>query len=183
MSPLLLIERLVMESLSRGEKDIKAIAEDTNLKEEVVENILKNLHQNQLIKPTSKGNYGLDFKSLSTEVHNINSPACVNWEVKELLIALANSYFLTPPHRHKISYQGMSLNYYSSPILRVKKVWLTKDEDIIYNSLLNRLDFLFREVSSSQKKRAKEKKSAEQKIIFWGHSQYDKLVDTILAEV
>ena len=152
----LLIERIVIESISKGSTSYEEILKDTELDRRFLVNILDALTEAGVLK-RSENRFLLD-RNLLKEYSQKES---LQNEVKELFISWVNRYF-----QEEIK----------ETCLKMQKVYLTPSEEVIYNELLRKLGDFVSGVKKSSKEHAH--KISKQKVIFWGHSQYSSLVDS-----
>ena len=165
---LMLVERIVIESISRKEKNIYELVNDTNLDQEILLNIIPNLLMRNLIN-YHRGIYSIDKESSMKWLETINQKNNIKEEVKELFTSLVNEYFVQ--------------NKITSSQLKVQKVWLTSDEEMILKSHLATIESFFREVKNDRKINPIREKTFEQKVLIWGFSNYSDLVHGVLKAV
>ncbi len=169
---LLMIERIVIESLSKKEKNIQELEIDTNLSHSLLLNILPNLLMRNMIRYL-RGTYSIDKESALKWLSEVNSKENIKEEVKELFTSLVNQYFKKDLDKQK------SLG----PQLKMQKMWLTRDEDILLKSHMAGLESFFTSVKQARTQNPQREKTCEQRIVIWGLSQYSDLVDGALRAV
>jgi hypothetical protein len=169
---LLIIERIIIESISKKEKNLQEIMSDTNLNHSLLLNVLPNLLMKNMIRYT-RGIYSIEKENCVKWLSDINRKDNVKEEAKELFVSLVNQYF------------KKDLEKTPSPLpqLKIQKVWLTRDEEMILNSHLAGLDSFFNGVKASRRVKPEKEKTYEQKVVIWGHSQYSDLVEGVLEAV
>jgi hypothetical protein len=69
------------------------------------------------------------------------------------------------------------------PQLKIQKVWLTRDEEVILRSHMATLESFFTGVKASRRVKPQKEKTSEQRVVIWGFSQYSDLVDGVLKAV
>jgi hypothetical protein len=168
---LLIIERMIIESLSRKEKNIFELSSDTTIDQSLLLNVLPNLLMKNHIKYL-RGIYSIDKESSLLWSTNINLKENVKEETKEIFLSLVNQF-----------YQKEVKELGSMPQLKLQKMWLTHQEEVVLRSHLNGLESFFHSVKESRKKFPMKEKTAEQKIIFWGCTNYSDLVSGVLEAV
>lgn len=169
---LLIIERIIVESLSKKERNLQEIIMDTNLDHSLLLSILPNLIMKNMVRYT-KGIYSLEKENCFQWLNEINHTDNVKEEAKELFISLVNQYF-TKSNERRTSID---------PQLKIQKVWLTRDEEVILRSHMAGLESFFKAVKDSRKVKPEKEKTCEQRVVIWGLSQYSDLVDGVLQAV
>lgn len=169
---LLIIERIIVESLSKKERNLQEIIMDTNLDHTLLLSVLPNLIMKNMVRYT-KGIYSLEKENCFQWLNEINHADNVKEEAKELFISLVNQYF-TKSNERKSS---------TEPQLKIQKVWLTRDEEVILRSHMAGLESFFTQVKASRKVRPQREKTCEQRVVIWGLSQYSDLVEGVLQAV
>ena len=169
---LLIIERIVIESLSKKERNLEELMLDTGLEHSLLLNILPNLLMNNMII-YQRGIYSIEKEKCFQWLSEINSKDHVKEEAKELFISLVNQYFKKENAPVK-SFE---------PQLKIQKMWLTPEEDKILRSHMTSLDQFFIGLKNSRLKRPVREKTCDQRVVFWGISQYSDLVEGVLKAV
>ena len=159
---LLVVERMVLESLVKGEKNIQDLGDDTNLSQNLLSGIASTLVMRGIIR-FKRGKYSLNLEEKGW-VSEINAEECVKEEVKELFISLVNHYYAD---REKIQ-AG----------LKVQKVYMSESDEKIFNSLLYNLESFVKSLRENKKCAGK---TCEQKVVMWGHSTYEGLLGSMLG--
>lgn len=170
---LLIIERIIVESLSKKERNLQEIILDTNLEHSLLLNVLPNLLMKNMIRYT-RGTYSIEKENCFQWLNKINQADNVKEEAKELFISLVNQYF-----KKDLAKKELALE----PQLKVQKVWLTKDEEMVLRSHMASLDGFFNGVKASRKVKPEREKTCEQRVVIWGLSQYSDLVEGVLEAV
>lgn len=169
---LLIIERIIIESLSKKERNLQEIIHDTNLEHSLLLNILPNLLMKNMVR-YNRGTYSIEKENCFKWLSEINKDDHIKEEAKELFISLVNQYFK----------KDVTKSSSEEPQLKIQKVWLTKDEELILRSHMASLDGFFNGVKASRRIRPEREKTCEQRVVIWGHSQYSDLVDGVLEAV
>jgi hypothetical protein len=104
--------------------------------------------------------------------NTINKKINLKEEVKELFASIVNDYFN----------ESISQNEKNSE-LKIQKVWLDKNEELILKNHLNSLDNFLKTIKQNHEKKSMKPKTFEQKILIWGVSNYSQLIDGILTAV
>lgn len=169
---LLIIERIIVESLSKKERNLQEIIHDTNLDHALLLNILPNLLMKNMIRYT-RGTYSIEKENCFQWLNEINKNDNVKEEAKELFISLVNQYF-------KKDFKKLPA---MKPQLKIQKVWLTRDEELVLRSHMASLDGFFSGVKASRRVKPEREKTCEQRVVIWGLSQYSDLVDGVLEAV
>ena len=169
---LLMIERIVIESLSKKEKNIQEIEIDTNLVHGLLLNILPNLLMRNMIK-YKNGTYSLDKEHCFVWLSEANKKENVKEEAKEIFTALVNQYFK----------KEASMPAQSGAQLKIQKMWLTRDEEFILKSHMATLESFFSSVKEARKHHPQREKTCEQRVVIWGTTHYSDLVEGVLQAV
>lgn len=169
---LLIIERIIVESLSKKERNLQEIIHDTNLDHSLLLNILPNLLMKNMIRYT-RGTYSIEKENCFQWLNEINKRDNVKEEAKELFISLVNQYFK----------KDFDKKPAVEPQLKIQKVWLTRDEELVLHSHMASLDGFFTGVKASRRVKPEREKTCEQRVVIWGLSQYSDLVDGVLEAV
>jgi hypothetical protein len=167
---LLIIERIIVESLSKKERNLQEIIQDTNLDHSLLLNVLPNLLMKNIVS-YRRGTYFIDKENCFSWLSEVNKGDNVKEEVKDLFISLVNQYF----QKEK--------NHAVTPQLKIQKAWLTRDEEVILRSHMAGLESFFNGVKASRKMKPEREKTCEQRVVIWGLSQYSDLVDGVLQAV
>ena len=170
---LLIIERIIIESLAKKEKNLYELKLDTNLDHSLLLNILPNLMMKNMIR-YQQGIYTLQRENCFEWLNQVNQVDNVKEEAKELFISLVNQYF-----QKDLSKKNEEL----SPQFKIQKMWLTHDEEILLQSHMANLDGFFHSIKKSRQMKPQKEKTCEQRVVFWGLSKYSDLVDGVLAAV
>lgn len=169
---LLIIERIIIESLSKKERNLQEIINDTNLDHALLLNVLPILLMKNMIRYT-RGTYSIEKENCFQWLNEINKSDYVKEEAKELFISLVNQYFRKDVEKKPaIDTQ-----------LKIQKVWLTRDEELVLRSHMASLDGFFTGVKASRRVKPEREKTCEQRVVIWGLSQYSDLVDGVLKAV
>lgn len=163
---LLVVERMILESIGNGEKSAIAISEDTGLNHGIVLNSLQNLLLCNLVN-FSTGHYTIDHDEWVKQKEKINSSENVKLEMRTLFTSMVNRYFKKD----------------GSTKIRYRKIYLNADEETTYNQLLKNLDQFMVE---SQKRRVVGRlpaKLGRQKVVIFGETEYSGVVNDIIRAV
>lgn len=169
---LLIVERIVVESLSKKEKNLKELEIDTNLEHGLLLNIIPNLMMQNIVL-YNKGIYSLEKEQSFLWLKSVNDKENIKEEVKELFVSLVNQYFK----------KDLAENKAQTPHLKVQKMWLTRDEEIILKSHMATLEGFFQGIKDARLKNPIKGKTCEERVVIWGFSQYSDLVEGILKAV
>lgn len=158
-----MVERLILESLSRSEKNLHDLFQDTSLSYGLLNNILSKLMFSEMIVYKS-GKYSLHPEapqkiSLSSE--------SLQAEIKELFVTLVNQHY----------------DDKEKGVIKVQKVWMDESEEKIFQSYLINLEKFLEGLKTNSRKAKKAQSTKEQKVVVWGHSEYTNLVGQTLKAV
>lgn len=169
---LLMIERIVIESLSKKEKNIQEIEIDTNLAHGLLLNILPNLLMRNMIR-YKNGVYSIDKEQCFSWLSQVNKRENVKEEAKEIFTSLVNQYFKKDPQ----------LSPQMGAQLKIQKMWLTRDEEMILKSHMATLEGFFNSVKEARKYHPQREKTCEQRVVIWGSTHYSDLVEGVLQAI
>jgi hypothetical protein len=160
---LLIVERIVLESLSKRSKNIREVCHDTGLTTGLVGNIMTLLVQRGFLRYVEGRYCVVDRENWST------SPQ-IHEEVKEIFVAMVNRYFVkekTP-----------------AASLAVRKVYMNPLEEKVYEDLVAKMNqFLSQLEENHARSEINRYKTSEQKVIVWGKAPYSELVEEVLKAV
>jgi len=171
MNGLIIIERIVLESIARKEKNIEQILDDTFLPFVIVQNALTFLMIKNIIT-YKKGIYFVNEDNKSLWLKKINSRENIKEEIKELCTGIVNQYFD----------QGVKKDD-DVVDLNLRKIWLTPGEEKIFNSYLINLNTFIKNIEEDRLLHPVDEKTGEKKVVFWGCSKYSSLANNILKAV
>lgn len=171
---LLIIERIIVESLSKKERNLQEIILDTNLEHALLLNVLPNLIMKNMVRYT-RGTYSIDKENCFQWLNEVNKDDHVKEEAKELFISLVNQYFM----KSKLNNKKATIE----PQLKIQKVWLTREEEVLLRSHMAGLESFFTGIKASRRLKPEREKTYEQRVVIWGLSQYSDLVDGVLRAV
>lgn len=168
MSGILIIERIVLESLEKRSKGLKELHEDTKLDQNLVKNILNHLINRGIVKMES-GLFRIDRQNSDNWLHLVNDKKAVRLELKELFSSLVNNYFNEEMEK--------------KTQLKMKKVFLTKKEQETLNTKFKEIDSFLAQIATDRQRRPLREVTADKQVLIWGHSPYKDLVDEQLEAV
>lgn len=170
MSSLLVVERMVIESLGNSKKaqKIKDLSEDTGLSEGLIRSIVFHL-TNKGITIAQQGQVSLNWQRKDEWIPMIKNQEGIKTEIKELFSALVNHNFSEHQEEHK-----------NERKIHLKKAWLSEYEHSLVQTKLRELDEFLDKISRQKKTNSKIK---EQKVFIWGMSGYQTLVNELLHAV
>lgn len=161
---LFIIERLILESISKGNNHLEALLQDTKQDIRVVSNTL-DFFEEHLVLDKKGAFYYVNDDMMKDWLKTINSSWAVCSEVQELLGTLVKDYF---------SKKGQDSS------LKMQKVHMTKSEEKIFKNHIEGLEKFIKDVNINRKFDSISCKTSEQKVVFWGSSNYGNLVDCSL---
>ena len=157
MRELLLVERGVLEAISKGATKVVEIMNEVNIEFNLTLTILARLRSRGIIT-LSDGHYVVAKNELAWK--KVNNE--VEYEIKEVSENIIDCYF-KDGERNK---------------LKLQKVYMSSRDEKIFNSMLNNIEIFLRDLQKENSK--KKNRITEQKVIFWGVSQYDDLIKSSL---
>ena len=165
MSHLITLERMVIESLSKECKAIYDLSVDTGLSEIVLLNILPNLVMSSILT-YKNGTYALNIEKKDQWLPVLKDTKGVKAEVLDLLSSLVNDHFSDKS---------------SNSNLRLQKIYVSDKDEQVLDILIQNIDNFVAELRAKNGNRGDLLKN--KKIIFWGQSTYQNLINGILQSV
>ena len=159
MKYLILLERVVLESLGMSPKTVYEVRHDTGIDDYIVINILNNLVTKGLVDLVDE-TYKINFDNFNSFNLGYSAEPKSN-EVSELLGTAVTGYFKKRKDTH----------------LNLKKVHMTPREKNIYNSMLMNLNNFLKELEKNKNRNTIQ----TQTVVFWGDTSYKSLIDSFLA--
>lgn len=160
------IERYLLETLSKGVKSFSQLNEETKVDYALLNNILSKLMMENIVSYRT-GRYFLNPETQELWLPLINSSESLTEEIKELFSTLVSDYF---SNEENVS-------------LKVQKLSMTEHEEKIFNSYLINLEKFIEDVKKERKKNPFQGKLKEQKVVVWGCADYGRLVQNTLKAV
>lgn len=159
----LIVERIVVEALERKGLLLKELHEQTGLKESLLKAICRNLIDQGVISYKS-GFYELDWANKENWLPRLQCREGTKAEIKELFSSLVNVIFESNP----------------AASLKMKKVWLEPEEQEVLNIKLREIDLFLDNVKQKRGTRPVREVTKGKQVLFYGHSPYEELVDSLL---
>ena len=156
-----MIERIVMESLSEGGKNEHQLHLDTKLDFELIHNILSDFETEALVEKKD----GFYFLKMD-KVRQIIDETGIKREVKELFVSWVNRFFVEEKQKNTC--------------LKVKKVAMNDAEELLYNEHLAKLNTFLENIKKASKREKRNATTANKKVVFWGHGEYQGLIESSL---
>ena len=162
---LLFLERVILEALERGKRELLKIADDCNIQKVVIENTINKFSKKELIIK-DKDKFQLNLKNQQDFLNEIKKKKNIKEELNELM-----SYFL-----NLFISDGNNIKF------GLKKVWISHDDEKIIDFHLSQIDELLKriEVSNLSLKNSYDKKIIMKKVMFWGYCDYKYLIKEAL---
>ena len=162
MKGLLVVERMVLESIGKNRKKISIISKDTNLTEMFVRTIISNLKDYGLVT-YRKGEFSLSKRT--SGLCMVNKSKNLKNEVKDLFCSLVDNHYCTEENEQ---------------MLKMQKIWLTDLEYKILVSMMDNMDNYIKNIRKDRLLNPEDEILAEQRIIFWGADTYTNLINRTL---
>lgn len=162
MKGLLVVERMVLESIAKKRKTVSIISKDTKLTEMFVRTIISNLKDYGLIT-YKKGQFTLSGRT--TGLCTVNESQNIKHEVKDLFSSLVDNHYCTEE---------------SGQMLKMQKIWLTDLEYKILMSMMTNMENYIKSIRKDRLLNPEEEVLAEQRILFWGADTYSNLINRTL---
>jgi predicted transcriptional regulator len=169
MSGVLVIERIVLESLEKRGKELFELVKDTKLDQNLLKNVLSHLINKGIIKRQDKGVFVLNNETKSRWLSEINNRSSVGHELKELFSSLVNNFFKEEVKKRTN--------------LNMKKVYLTSKERDALDQKFKEIDQFLAQIAIERQRLPLKEITADKQVLFWGRSIYKDLVDEQLEAV
>jgi hypothetical protein len=150
------LERLILESLSRKEKDLSSLEDDTKLDQLILSNILQSLAAKNLVI-LERRKYYLNQALSNLMIKELKDNQSVMAEVNQVIKVCMNNM----------------LNH-NEGLFKYKKVYMDKSEEKLFNALLIQMETFIDGLSRNKGK------THEQKVIFWGSDTYENITHQLL---
>lgn len=161
---LLLVERMILESLQSGPRTSEELVKDTGLKKNLLMSLLSNLFNDYIV--VQKGHlFDLNYENKKDWIHRVNSKESVKGEVKELFLSMINQHF------EELEYKSCGL--------KMKKIYVSESDEKILHAHFNNLQE-FVENLEKYPTDMKDVPTHSKKVIFWGQSDYGALIENSL---
>lgn len=154
---LLLTERIVIESISKGPLSLDKIADDTGVEIEVINSIVPELLMKNILV-YKQGLYSLNMENKESWIFEINKFSNKKKEIKDILNASINLLE-------------------TKESLKLQKVFLTPFEEKLLKIELKKVEKFIENIRCEQVKIKNKRKTKDMKVIYWGCSDYSDLVE------
>lgn len=161
---MLLLERIIVESIKKEGSFITDITVDTKLDHSLVLILLTRLQKKGLIQK-NHGRYSIVSSNSSWQREHEDSQLC--GELQELTEKMVTNYFHTK----------------KKETLKLQKVYMTKSEEKIFDSLLDSLESFIKGLQKEQAGKILKDTLSEKKVIFWAYTDYKNLIGQTLRSV
>lgn len=146
-----LLDRMVINSVSKKNKDIKSISNDTNLNSDIIKIVLEDLLVKNIFSLKS-GEYSINKNLNSDQIKDINSKDSI--DIEKIQIA-----------RSSLKNEGG---------FNLEKFALTNKDKVIFEGMLKNIKMF---IDNSKIKDALTK---EENLFFWGQNNYSDIVNSTL---
>lgn len=162
---LLFLERVILEALERGKREVLKIAEDCNIQKIIIENTINKFSKKELII-RDKDKFQLNLENQKEFLNEIKKKKNIKEELSELM-----SYFL-----------NLFISDGNNVRFGLKKVWINSDDEKKIDFHLSQIDELLKriEISNLSLKNSYDKKIIMKKVMFWGYCDYKYLIKEAL---
>jgi Trp operon repressor len=160
---LLIVERIVLESLEKGTLSLEEIQNQSGLSTPLLKAVLFGLINRGVVR-YGENHYNLNWGDRQKWLPLVKSREGMKAEIKELFSSLVN-----------IKYEEEE-----ECTLKVQKVWLSPDEKEDLDRRLKDIDFFLENIKEKRKTQPVRENISKRQVLFYGASSYDSLVQTIL---
>lgn len=173
MKNLLVMERYVLEALESGPKNFAQMYQATEVDYGLLNNILSELMIKNMVR-YDRGRYCLNLEEKSNWLSQVNSKECLSTEVKELF-----GTFVT----HHFDGEELNKDKDKNKELKVQKLYMTSEEEKIFQTYLINMEKFIKDVQREQKARGRQGQVKEKKIVVWGKANYESVVRSSLKAI
>ena len=152
-----ILERVVIESIFKGNKTVKKIVEDTSLNSKLIEHITTSLCEAKLLEER-EGEVKIPSQKRDYIIQNMQNKKNQMIEMNTLIKSCMRK-----------SVQGLEKPFH------FKKVFMDDKEQVILQGLLNNVDNFLKSVESNRGK------TKNETIIFWGSENYASSLYSYMA--
>ncbi len=160
---LLVIERIVLESLEGRPRKLVELEEQTGLNESLLKAILHQLIERGMVK-YSHLNFELNWDNKRNWLPIVKNQEGIKAEINELFSSMVNK-----------SFENLE-----KPALKMKKVWLEPREQEEFERKLRDIDYFLEGIQTKRKTRPVRELTHGKKVIFYGSCAYKDLVDDMI---
>ena len=163
---LLVVERIVLESLEVRAIGLDELTEQTGLSGSLLRAVLHQLIERGMIKYRDFS-YELNWENKENWLPIVRDRLGVKAEIKELFSSLVNKSF-------------EDLQNTPSQHLKMKKIWLEPSEQVELERKIKDIDLFLEGIQERRKRKPVFEKTCGKKVIFYGSCAYQDLVDDML---
>ena len=160
---LLVIERIVLESLEARPRKLSELGEQTGLHEGLLKAVLHQLIDRGIVTYQHLS-YELNWANKNHWLPIVKDQHGVKAEIKELFSSLVNRSFESS----------------EKPAFKMKKVWLEPREQEEFERKLKDIDFFLESIQAKRKTKPVREYTHGKKVIFYGACAYKDLVDDMI---
>jgi len=160
---ILIIERIILETLEGKSLRLNEIEENVGFSQSLLKSVLNHLINKGMLL-YKDGFYEINWKNKGFWLPVVTNKEGAKAEIKELFSSLVN----------QIEKKD------NNNTLKVQKVWLTKEEKTQLTYKLKEIDNFILSVKEKRKVRPQKELTKERQVIFYGRSEYSKLVNELL---
>lgn len=168
MEGLLVVERMVIESIGKRKKELKDIVEDTGLGQNFVKGLLSQLVEKNILCQ-SRGVYFLSESFDQEWLPVLNKKENIKEEFCEMFQSIIEQRFA---EERELS----SKNDTQTSEVRLQKILLTSCEDRMLQAQLKSIDMFIAGIKQQRKRKPLHGPLKSQKVVFWGHTDYQNMV-------
>jgi len=160
---IIIVERIVLESLEKKPLVLSEIKEQTRLNDPLLKAILSQLIERGLVS-YKRGMYSVEWNNSEVWKKLASDKESIKVEIKELFSSLVNAIF----EKEKNS------------TLRVQKIWLEPREKEELQRRLKDIDSFIESIKGKRCLAPVSEKTCGKQVLFYGASTYSTLVDGLL---
>ena len=161
---ILIIERIVIESLNKKAMSFERLVEQTSLNENLLQAVLGQLIQKGIIE-FNHYEYKLNWELKEQWLPVVTNKEGAKAEIKELFASLVNHIYQEE----------------SSAKLKMQKIYLNQREKEELDRRLADIDSFIQGIRNQRKVYPVKENISQQQVVFYGSSEYRALVNDILA--
>lgn len=165
---LLVVERLVLESLEIEAKSLESLVQDTGISKAILDNSLAMLSMRNVII-VKDGKFSLNKETQAQWREVVTREESIKDELKDMFTAIVNKHFENKIVESKTEESS----------LKFRKIWMNDSDKKILNALMYQVESFITSVEKTNKE-DKSKKLSDKDVVFWGTSGYQSLIDSVL---
>ena len=162
---LVLLERVALEALYYGKKNIESLSKESLINKKILEKIINRFLKEDVLS-NNEALLGIEYKEEKKVFLEMKKIENIKNEIKELFEYFINIYLIK---RDKLQFG-------------LKKVWLKKEEQNVLEHHLYQIDELLKKVERQNLIDENKGYISMKKVFFWGYCDYRDLIREALKK-